>query len=151
MLFRSLFVALPGSRVDGHDFVAEAFSRGAIAALVSRVPAGLPALDNVQLINTFLDMVPQLQPGHRYLLQVRDTVTAMHRAAEAWRNRFSLRIIGITGSVGKTSTKELTHAVLSQRGLTMKTPGNRNSILGLPPALFSLRPYHRWAVLEMGM
>ena len=96
-------------------------------------------------------MVPQIQPNHRYLLQVRDTVAAMHRAAEVWRNRFSLRVIGITGSVGKTSTKELTHAVLSRRGSTMKTPGNRNSILGLPPALFSLRPHHRWAVLEMGM
>lgn len=147
----SLFVALSGSRVDGHDFVAEAFQRGAIAALVSHVPAGLIETGNVQLINTLLEGVPQLQPGRHYLLQVRDTVTAMHQTAEAWRNRFSLRVIGITGSVGKTSTKDLTHAVLSRRGPSWKTPGNRNSVLGLPPALFGLRPHHRWAVLEMGM
>ena len=147
----SLFVALPGSRVDGHDFVADAFEHGAIAALVSRLPAGVMEMENSQLINTFLDMVPEIEPGRRYLLQVRDTVTAMQQAAEAWRNRFSLRVIGITGSVGKTSTKDLTHAVLSRRGPTMKTPGNENSVLGLPPALFSLRPHHRWAVLEMGM
>ena len=61
------------------------------------------------------------------------------------------KVIGITGSVGKTSTKELTYSVLSQRFQTLKSPGNRNSILGLPPVLLQLQPTHEMAVLEMGM
>lgn len=143
----SLFVAIPGERVDGHDYVAHAFARGAVAALVSRpVPGDWP------VVNADPAGLAALQPGSNCLLLVDDTVAAMQQAAQVWREQFqSLRVIGITGSVGKTSTKELTHAVLASRYNTFKTPGNRNSILGLPPALFGLQPGHERAVLEMGM
>ncbi len=82
---------------------------------------------------------------------VEDSVEAMQKAAALWRAQFDVEVVGITGSVGKSSTKELTHAVLSQRFNTFKSPGNRNSVLGLPAAIFGLRPEHERAVLEMGM
>lgn len=148
----SFFVALKGERRDGHDFAADALERGAIAVLVER-----PVLDNALTIDLRSDETaasPSASIGRLTTplqLVVDDTVAAMHAAAAAWRDRFSLRVIGITGSVGKTSTKELAHAVLSIRYRTFKSPGNRNSVLGLPPALFQLRPHHQRAVLEMGM
>lgn len=147
----SLFVALKGERRDGHDFAADALDRGAIAVLVER-----PILDNALTIDLRRDEAasPSASIGRLTTplqLVVDDTVAAMHTAAAAWRDRFSLRVIGITGSVGKTSTKELAHSVLSSRHRTFKSPGNRNSVLGLPPALFQLRPHHQRAVLEMGM
>ena len=146
----SLFVALQGERRDGHDFVPDALDRGAIAVLVER-----PVLDNAFTIDLRRDETTSSAPVGKLAtplqLVVGDSVAAMHTAAAAWRDRFSLRIIGITGSVGKTSTKELAHSVLSSRFRTFKSPGNRNSVLGLPPALFQLRPHHQRAVLEMGM
>ena len=148
----SLFVALQGERRDGHDFAADALDRGAIAVLVER-----PVLDSALTIDLRQDETaasPSASVGKLATplqLVVDDTVAAMHAAARAWRDRFSLRIVGITGSVGKTSTKELAHSVLSSRFRTFKSPGNRNSVLGLPPALFQLRPHHQRAVLEMGM
>ncbi len=142
----SLFVAISGERVDGHDYVAEAFENGAVAALVSRPIAG-----DYQIIDTNAEAIPNPIEGGRYLILVNDPVEAIHKAAKAWRDQFDVRVIGITGSVGKTTTKELTQAVLSKRYRTFKTPGNRNSVLGMPPALFGLRPYHQCAVVEMGM
>lgn len=142
----ALFMAIPGEQVDGHDFVADAFSRGAVAALVNR-----PLQGDFEVIDTRQGTLPEMSPAGRYLIVVEDTVQAMQDAADAWMRRLSPRVIGITGSVGKTSTKELTHTVLSQRYNTFKSPGNRNSILGLPAALFGLRPGHERAVLEMGM
>ncbi len=145
----SLFVALPGERVDGHEYVAQAFANGARAALVNKPLAGGHFTADLRgnRLNTPL---PAAWPAKICLL-VDDTLTAMHTAAKAWRNQFGVRVVGVTGSVGKTSTKELIHAVLSSRYPTFKSPGNRNSVLGLPPALFDLRPFHRRAVLEMGM
>lgn len=144
----SLFVALPGENVDGHAYVADAFERGAIAALVQR-----PLSGDYRVVDTRQPNLPPLsyEAGHPVCILVDDTVLAMQAAARAWRERFQVKIIGVTGSVGKSSTKELIHSVLAQRYRTFKTPGNRNSILGLPPALFALRPYHQRAVLEMGM
>lgn len=146
----SLFVAVQGEHVDGHDFVSEAFVRGAIAALVGR-----PLTGNHTTID-FRDGQPlpfplPLSASTPVCLVVNDTVAALQASARAWRARFVAQVIGITGSVGKTSTKELTHAVLAQQFNTFKSPGNRNSILGLPMALFGLRPYHQKAVLEMAM
>jgi UDP-N-acetylmuramoyl-tripeptide--D-alanyl-D-alanine ligase len=144
----SLFVALPGAQVDGHDFVRDAFNRGAIGALVAR-----PLPGDYLTIDARPGQAPDtvVRPAQPLCLLVDDPVLAMQTAAQAWRNRFDVKVIGITGSVGKSSTKELAHAVLAQRYRTLKTPGNRNSVLGLPPALFELRPYHQRAILEMGM
>jgi len=142
----SLFVALRGEHVDGHDFVSQAFANGAIAAIVSRPLPGCTILDLRSGQPT-----PEITFELPLCLLVDDTVTAMQAAAQAWRARFNTRVVGITGSVGKSSTKELVHSVLSRQYRTLKSPGNRNSVLGLPPVLLELRPFHEYAVLEMGM
>ena len=84
-------------------------------------------------------------------LLVDNSLTALQQAAKAWRAKFDVRIIGITGSVGKTTTKELTYAVLTQQFCTLKSPGNRNNEIGLPLTLLELCPEHERVVLEMGM
>jgi len=143
----SVFVALPGEKVDGHDYVPQAFANGAIAALVEREQLNFPTLDlrsDQQVPEIHSISVP-------ICILVDDTVKAMQDVAQAWRTQFDTKVIGITGSVGKTSTKELTSSVLSQRFQTLKSPGNRNSILGLPPVLLQLQPTHEMAVFEMGM
>ncbi|TVS10247.1 MAG: UDP-N-acetylmuramoyl-tripeptide--D-alanyl-D-alanine ligase [Wenzhouxiangella sp.] len=122
-----LFVALPGERVDGHEFVAQACRRGAAAALVqAAVEADCP-----QLV-------------------VSDPRLAMGRIAAHWRARLPVRLVGVTGSNGKTTVKEMTAAVLGQAGSTWSTQGNYNNEIGLPLTLAALRPDHRFAVLEMG-
>ncbi|MBK8902952.1 MAG: UDP-N-acetylmuramoyl-tripeptide--D-alanyl-D-alanine ligase [Anaerolineaceae bacterium] len=144
----SLFVAHKGEKVDGHAFVAAAFAQGAIAALVDRpIPGDYATID----LRTTLPPSLPLSASTPVCLVVEETITALQTSAKAWRARFPVEVIGITGSVGKTSTKELTHAVLSSRYRTFKSPGNRNSILGLPLALFDLQDSHEKAVLEMGM
>ncbi len=144
----SLFVALVGEQHDGHDFAGEAIERGAAAVLVER-PV-LPELLTVDLRGDEPPLWPERWETPVQIV-VEDAVWAMQETAGAWRARLPVRVVGITGSVGKTSTKELAHAVLSTRYCTFKSPGNRNSVLGLPPALFALRPEHERAVLELGM
>jgi UDP-N-acetylmuramoyl-tripeptide--D-alanyl-D-alanine ligase len=145
---RSLFMALRGERHDGHDFVGEAVERGAAAVLVER-----PVMSDLLTLDLRGGHAPSLPASWQTPVQivVDDVAWAMQEAARAWIERLPVRVVAITGSVGKTSTKEVTHAVLSQRYRTFKTPGNRNSVLGLPPELFELGPRHERAVLEMGM
>ncbi len=143
----SLFVAVPGERVDGHTYVSDAFANGAVAALIEKSIAG---------DFTLLDLRTGKLPGDLNLkfplcILVDNTVSALQASAFAWRQQFDVEVIGVTGSVGKTSTKDLAHSVLSTTYQTFKSPGNRNSILGLPLALFDLRPSHQLAVLEMAM
>lgn len=143
----SLFVALPGQHTDGHHYVAHAFSRGACAALVQRpVSSDAPLLDT-QRPNTSL----ALDPDSPVCILVDDTLLGLQEVAAAWRSRFSPRVIAITGSVGKTSTKELATQVLSQRYATLKNTGNLNNELGLPLTLLQLHENHQRVVLEMGM
>jgi UDP-N-acetylmuramoyl-tripeptide--D-alanyl-D-alanine ligase len=144
----SLFVAIGGERRDGHEFVADAIKWGAVAVLVER-----PVIAELQTVDLRHDHHLEW-PDHwetPVQIVVDDAVWAMQEAAGAWRASLPVRVVGVTGSVGKTSTKELAHAVLSTRYCTFKSPGNRNSILGLPPALFELQPEHERAVLELGM
>ena len=142
----SLFVALRGERADGHDFVADAFSRGATAALVSHPVPGCPPPRPVE------GPCPELDGEGAICLQVPDVLWALQEAAAAWRSRHSAcRVIGITGSVGKTSTKEAIAAVLAQRYRVLKNEGNLNNEIGLPLTLLKLEPVHERAVLEMGM
>lgn len=146
----SLFVAEKGEQLDGHDFVNEAFARGAIAALVERPLPGDHTVIDLRAGQP--EPFPQpLSTSTPVCLVVNNSVSALQTSAKAWRARFTVQVIGITGSVGKTSTKDLTQAVLAQQFDTFKSPGNRNSILGLPLALFGLRPSHQKAVLEMAM
>jgi UDP-N-acetylmuramoyl-tripeptide--D-alanyl-D-alanine ligase len=142
----SLFVAFVGERVDGHDYVGDAFQRGAIAALVEKPVSGdHTVVDARQPITTAVNFEQPL------CILVDNTMLALQRIAAAWRAQLSPRIVGITGSVGKTTSKELVHAVLSQRGLTLKAEGSYNNEIGLPLTLLKLRPEHQYAVLEMGM
>lgn len=145
----SLFVALPGEQTNGHEFVNHAFEQGAIAALVEhKSENSFAEIDLRDKDNTAISQWDGTLP---VIIIVEDSLNAMQKAAQSWRSQFKVKVIGITGSVGKSSTKELATTVLSQRYRTFKSPGNRNSVLGLPPALFDLRPEHERAVLEMGM
>lgn len=143
----SLFVAFVGERTDGHNYVEEAFRRGAVAALVERPLAG-----RHNTIDTRRPGPAPVTPTPPLCIVVDSTMKALQQIAKAWRARFpQVRIVGITGSVGKTTTKELVHAVLRQHAPTLKSEGNRNNEIGLPLTLLRLRPHHRRAVLEMGM
>jgi UDP-N-acetylmuramoyl-tripeptide--D-alanyl-D-alanine ligase len=127
----ALFVALRGERFDGHEFVQQAYQQGALAAIVDRQ------------FTAFGGELP--------LLQVDDTLQAYQAIAHAWRLRFQIPLIAITGSVGKTTTKELIAAVLATQGRVLKTQGNYNNEIGVPKTLLELTADHDFAVIEMGM
>ncbi|MCC0178892.1 UDP-N-acetylmuramoyl-tripeptide--D-alanyl-D-alanine ligase [Waterburya agarophytonicola K14] len=124
-----IFVALTGDRFDGHNFVDAAIAKGAIALIVDR------PLENKS--------VPQFI--------VADTLEAYQRIARWWRSQLNIPVIGITGSVGKTSTKELVAAVLSTQGKVLKTEANFNNEIGVPKTLLQITPEHDYAVIEMAM
>ncbi len=145
----SVFVAIPGEKADGHDFIGEAFKRGASFALIQReVDASFRTLDlrSVSSVESLLghDLTPPL------CLRVENTVTALQQIARYWRRKLNLRVIGITGSVGKSTTKEMIAEVLGTRFRTLKTPGNLNNEIGLPLTITRLSPGHQYAVMEMG-
>jgi UDP-N-acetylmuramoyl-tripeptide--D-alanyl-D-alanine ligase len=143
----SLFVALKGERVDGHDFVQQAFERGALAAIVEQdPPEGSSVLDLRQPLSD--EQMADLR--FPLCLRVEDSLEALQRAGAHWRSQLSLRVIGITGSVGKSTTKELVASVLSRRYRTLRSQGNLNNEIGLPLTLLRLRRTHERAVLEMG-
>lgn len=122
-----LFVALTGPNFDGHDFVAAAAASGAVAALVSRQ----------------LDVaLPQIV--------VDDTLKSLGDLATAWRAQFFLPVIGVTGSTGKTTVKQMMASILAERGEVLATEGNLNNEIGVPLTLLRLRKEHRFAVIEMG-
>lgn len=125
----SMFLAIKGARVDGHDFIEKCFERGAICALCERPPQN---------------------PSKPYIL-VESTLEAVKSAAEAYRGLFDIPVIGVSGSVGKTSTKEMIASVLSQKFNVHKTSGNLNNELGVPLTLFGLEQEHQAAVIEMGI
>jgi UDP-N-acetylmuramoyl-tripeptide--D-alanyl-D-alanine ligase len=135
----ALFVALPGERTDGHRYLAEAATAGASALLIGRLPdvaAGEPSLDEL---------------GDVTVVQVPDPLRGLHGAAAAWRRRFSPLVVGITGSIAKTSTKEAVAAVLDRRFTTLRTEGNENNEIGMPLTVLRMGPEHEAAVFEMGM
>ncbi len=125
--YGSLFAALPGTHVDGHEFARTAVELGAVALLVSK-PQELP--------------VPQLL--------VTDVLAALGTIAKLVRTRLDPAVVGITGSNGKTTVKEMLASILRQQGEVLATQGNFNNELGLPLTLFHLNPQHRFAVLELG-
>ncbi|MCC7362236.1 MAG: UDP-N-acetylmuramoyl-tripeptide--D-alanyl-D-alanine ligase [Anaerolineales bacterium] len=149
----ALFVALPGERVDGHAFVGAALAKGAHAALVQRdvsASAGGPLPGQVLDLRQPLTYAQLTGLQLPVILRVDDTLKAMQTLAAFWRRRLSPRVIGVTGSVGKTTTKELVAAVLSTRYRTFKTEGNYNNEIGLPLMLLKLTEAHERAVLELG-
>ncbi len=141
-----LFVALRGERADGHNFVADAFGRGAVAALVEQhLPLGWHVID--------LRSPPgaATQVTLPVCLRVDNVLRALQDLSGYWRAKFDVRVVGITGSVGKTSTKELVWAVLSRQFRTLRNEGNLNNEIGVPLTLLQLEPEYAHLVLEMGM
>ncbi len=130
-----LFFAVRGERLDGHDFVAAAFERGAVAALVSR-----------ERVATLPDAALA-----RPLLIAEDPLTAMQTLAAHVRRQWGRRLVAVTGSAGKTTTKEAVAAALSTKFHVLKSEGNLNNNFGLPLQLLRLMPEHEVAVVEMGM
>ncbi|HJZ47375.1 MAG TPA: UDP-N-acetylmuramoyl-tripeptide--D-alanyl-D-alanine ligase [Roseiflexaceae bacterium] len=146
-----LFVALSGEKVDGHRFLADAVQHGACAALVRREQAahldpGRPfAVGDASGAG-----LEEATPATVLLIAVDDPLAALQRLAAYHRGLFAPKVIGITGSVGKTSTKEVTAAVLRRRFSTLKNPRSYNTESTLPIALLQLEAHHDVAVLEMG-
>ncbi|MEH2435753.1 MAG: UDP-N-acetylmuramoyl-tripeptide--D-alanyl-D-alanine ligase [Nostoc sp.] len=124
-----VFLALRGDKFDGHEFVQTAIAKGAIVAIVDfeYENPGLP------------------------VLQVKDTLKAYQKIGRWWRDRFNIPVIGVTGSVGKTTTKELIAAVLGTKGRVHKTFGNYNNEIGVPKTLLELGAENDYAVIEMAM
>jgi UDP-N-acetylmuramoyl-tripeptide--D-alanyl-D-alanine ligase len=150
----NLFVALPGEQHDGHDFIAEALRRGCRGALAQagRVPADLLQEPSTALYEWVDPHWQYTIPAHVavVLILVPEPLTALQRLAGRWRERFSPTVVGITGSVGKSSTKEVIAAVLARCLLTLKSEKSYNNEIGLPLTLLELRPDHQAVVLEMG-
>ena len=126
----SVFVAIKGERSDGHAFAKTALEQGAVAVVAEHEIEGLPK-ERVFVVPSALDAM--IQMGGNY------------------RAGFSPVVLGITGSVGKTTTKEFCAAVFSAFGNTLKTEGNQNNEIGVPNTLFRLSPADEYAVVEMGM
>ena len=124
-----VFVALRGEKFDGHEFVSMAFEKGASAAIV-----------DFQYQN----------PGFP-VLQVNDTLEAYQKIGRWWRDHFDIPVIGVTGSVGKTTTKEIIAAVLATQGRVHKTHANFNNEIGVPKTLLELSAEDDYAVVEMAM
>ncbi|MEW6717376.1 MAG: UDP-N-acetylmuramoyl-tripeptide--D-alanyl-D-alanine ligase [Chloroflexota bacterium] len=144
----AMFVALPGERLNGHDFVDDAFENGACLAIIQRDVSPQHRILDLRLPLTPDDFQTLTYP---LCLRVEDSLLALQRVASYWRRKIDVRVIGITGSVGKSTTKEVTARVLSQRYSTLKNPGNLNNEIGLPLTVLQLTKNHQRAVLEMGL
>lgn len=126
----TLFVAIKGERLDGHDFIADCGRRGMACAICERVPVGVIGCT---------------------LLLVKNSVSALGAFARQYKEMFSPLTVAVTGSIGKTTTKEFIYSVLSEKYNTLKTEGNHNNNIGLPMTLLGIGPEHKAAVIEMGM
>jgi UDP-N-acetylmuramoyl-tripeptide--D-alanyl-D-alanine ligase len=131
-----LFVALKGDRFDGHDFVPDAIRNGAWGALVVR---------------SALEKKSSSLGGLKNIIPVEDTLSALQKMSWMHRKKFSIPIVGITGSNGKTTTKEMLALILKQNGPVLKNEGNLNNHIGVPLTLLKLNAGHRAGVVEMGM
>lgn len=143
----ALFVAIPGQFTDGHNFVQHAFQNGATAALIEHeIDIDVPVFDLRQGVG-----VAELPEGTEPLcLLVDNTVRSLQQIARHWRRKLNLTVIGITGSVGKSTTKEVVAGMLRQRFKTLKNIGNFNNEIGLPLTVLRLGAGYEYAVLEMG-
>lgn len=143
----SLFVALRGEETDGHLFVGDAFRRGARAALVER-----RVDDCAKLVDVRGELQSPLTVAESICFLVPDALKGLQCLAAHWRRQHAqCRVVGITGSVGKTTTKELIASVLSRQYTTLKSLGNYNNEIGLPLTMLRIHPGVRWVVQEMGM
>lgn len=127
----ALFIPLHGEKIDSHQFIDNAFENGAIATLID---------ENIQKLNK-----------NKIYIKVKDTKKALQDIAAFYRRKFKIKMVGITGSVGKTSTKEMVSLVLSSKFNVHKTSGNLNGQIGLPLTIFGLQQFNDLAVVEMGI
>lgn len=143
----SLFIAISGEKVDGHDFIPEAFKRGASFALIQHdVNASLRILD----LRNGLSAESPLDLSTPLCLRVDNTISALQQIARFWRRKLDLKVVGITGSVGKSTTKEAVADMLGVKYRTLRSPGNLNNEIGLPLTMLKLGKGYERAVLEMG-
>ncbi len=145
----SLFVALRGEHQDGHEYIGHALEKGAIAVIAEAMPHNTDCC--VLEPQTWAEGIDLSQLRLPLCIQVPDSLAALQQAAAHWRRQFSVRVIGITGSVGKTTSKEIIASVLASRAETLKSEGNYNNEIGLPLTLLRLNSAHKYVVLEMGM
>ncbi|MEN9223704.1 MAG: UDP-N-acetylmuramoyl-tripeptide--D-alanyl-D-alanine ligase [Thermostichus sp. BF3_bins_97] len=122
----AVFVALRGERFDGHDFIPQALAQGAVAVISEQAVAG----------------------SH---FRVADTLAAYQQIAKGWRAQFPIPVVAITGSAGKTSSKEMLAAALSRYGTVLKSHANHNNDIGVAQTLLQMRPEHQFVILEMAM
>jgi UDP-N-acetylmuramoyl-tripeptide--D-alanyl-D-alanine ligase len=139
-----LFIPLTGERHDGHEFIPKALHRGARGVLVEE------KILRPAVVGAGLKPAPTLPPEVT-VIAVRDTLTALGDLARAWRARFPVPVVGITGSCGKTTTKEMIAAVLAPAFRVLKNRLNLNNLIGMPLTLLGLEGTHEAAVVEMGM
>ena len=128
----ALFVALRGDNFDGHKFVADVLGSWRAGALVESVPSALSSAQGP-------------------VIQVPDSLVAFGAAAGSLLAEQRVPVAGVTGSVGKTTTRAMLASIMSQRGVGLCTEGNFNNRIGLPLTVLGLEPQHEWVVLEMGM
>ena len=133
------FVAIVGERVDGHRFITSVFEKGAALAITQKTPEQVEAETGIS------------SAGWGSYILVDDTLQALKDFAEYYRRKFSIPVVGITGSVGKTSTKEFIAGVLAEKYNVLKTEGNYNNEIGVPLTLLRIRREHTAAVVEMGI
>ncbi|MDQ1300999.1 MAG: UDP-N-acetylmuramoyl-tripeptide--D-alanyl-D-alanine ligase [Chloroflexota bacterium] len=150
-----LFVALRGEKTDGHLYLADAFSRGARAAIAEPTAREL-GLQAAFVMPDGTIQRPAPTPGSQdapppYIFVTLDSLAGLQKASAHWRSQMPAVVIGITGSVGKTTTKEIVANVLEQRFVTLRSEGNLNNEIGLPLTLLRLQATHQRLVLEMGM
>jgi len=145
-----LFIPLTGEHHDGHDFIPKALLRGARGVLVEKRIFGREARG--QMAGDLPSPGPHLKISSDItVIAVRDALTALGDLAQAWRRRFAVPVVGITGSCGKTTTKEMIAAVLSPNFRVLKNRLNLNNLIGMPLTLLGLEDTHEAAVVEMGM
>ena len=128
-----LFIALTGENFDGHNFIEVALQKGACGAIVNRGMGGVTS------------------PIQAFILEVDDTLKALGDIARLWRDKHPIPVVAITGSNGKTTTKEMVALILSQKFRVLKTEGNLNNLIGLPLTVLNIDDSHEVAVLELGM
>jgi UDP-N-acetylmuramoyl-tripeptide--D-alanyl-D-alanine ligase len=144
----SLFIALKGENTDGHRFLKNAFDRGANFAIISQdVDANQFTVLDVRI---GAEHIGQESFNPPFCIRVDDSLKALQRIARYWRKKLHIRVIGITGSVGKSSTKELVAEILARKFATFKNPGNFNNEIGLPLTILNLGDGYERLVLEMG-
>ena len=142
-----MFVALRGEHTDGHEYITDAFQNGALIAIVEK-----PVSEDFRVVDVSIaeSMDQQQMPKIPFCIKVKDSLIALQTIARFWRHKVDLRVIAITGSVGKSSTKELVAEVLNQKYRTHKNPGNYNNEIGLPLTILSMGLGHERLITEMG-